>query len=281
MLKGYRCILLAFVGIALTAAGPPNQAAHTNQIQANHAEAKRPPYKPDPARHAESCYQNPDHEAADLCAQWSAADAARETAGLSYWGNWISLGAAVLSFVSILLVLFALRQGRDANGIAERTAAQELRPYVASKGVQWQILNPESPDGGLLFNLIWENAGSIPAFDLKMVAQSFVQDKATPPLQIDSEFYPTPLGPRSTINCQDLFVSASDIQRGYEQQAFIFLAATVEYTDGFSKKKRVAKCCYQIFTNRDPAKPHNWAATNWVRWLMVGPHNGFEGEERA
>jgi hypothetical protein len=136
MPRGYRCILVALVGIALAGASPPNQPNKNKQTANEKTETGAATYKPDPNRNAESCYKNPDHEAADLCAQWSAADAAKETANLAYWGNWISGAAAGLSFFSILLVLAALKQGREANRIAENTAKGELRAYLGIESHQ-------------------------------------------------------------------------------------------------------------------------------------------------
>jgi hypothetical protein len=132
MPRGYRCVLIALVGLALAGAGPPNQSAKPQQSQTNQAGSAPSAYKPDPNRNAETCYQNPDHEAADLCAQWSAADAAKETANLAYWGNWISGAAAALSFLSIILVLFALKQGREANVLTMKEAARNTRRAVDS-----------------------------------------------------------------------------------------------------------------------------------------------------
>jgi hypothetical protein len=165
MPRGYWCILVALVGIALAGASPPNYPDQANQTEGNQTGAETPPYKPYADRKSERCYESGNHESADLCAQWSAADAAKETAGLSYWGNWIAGFGAVLSFFSILLVLWALKQGRDANEIAKDTAKRELRAYVTTEDHDivgfWR-------GGPTTLRMKIYNRGQTPAYDLKV-----------------------------------------------------------------------------------------------------------------
>lgn len=133
MPRGYRCILVALVGIALAGAGSPDQPNQNSRAANSETNAVAMTYKPDANRYSESCYQNPDHDAADLCAQWAAADAAKETARLAYWGNGIAGFGGILSFASIILVLLALKQGRDANEIARRDSKRAEAEAIATR----------------------------------------------------------------------------------------------------------------------------------------------------
>jgi hypothetical protein len=140
MPRGYRCILVAFVGIVLAGASPPSQSDQNSGANANQTSAATATYQPYPDRYSERCYESGNHESADLCAQWRAAYAAEKTAGLSYWGNIISAVGALLSFASILLVLAALKQGREANQIARQESA---RAEVEADRARKHIINTE------------------------------------------------------------------------------------------------------------------------------------------
>lgn len=158
MPRSYWCVLITFVGVALAGASPPNQNANQANTGSNQTDANAATYQPYPKRNEEACYKASNHDAADLCAQWSAADAAKDTAGLTYWGNWIAGVGATLSFLSVILVLIALRQGRRANEIAQEGTYRDLRAYlsaeVISTGVASDILSGE---------VIIKNAGQTPA----------------------------------------------------------------------------------------------------------------------
>lgn len=77
------------------------------------------PYLPRPDKNDDRCYEADDHDSADLCAQWRAALAAEKAAETAEWGNYVGVASALLSFVSIVLVLIALGQTRKANRISE------------------------------------------------------------------------------------------------------------------------------------------------------------------
>ena len=132
MLGSYRGIFVAIAGLALAGAGPPSDQPKDGKT----AEQTAPPgtpspdYTPYPGYHPDPCYQDKDHEAADLCAQWRAALAAEKAARLSNWGNWIAGAGAVLSFASVVLVLMALGQGREANRLNMREAGRNSRRAV-------------------------------------------------------------------------------------------------------------------------------------------------------
>jgi hypothetical protein len=137
MPRGYRGIVIAIAGLILAGASPPakneKQTATANkQEPANSASAVNDIYKPYPDKYADSCYKADDHDSADLCAQWRAAIAAEKAAAATTWANWISTAGAILSFVSIVLVLIALGQTRKANRLTMKANARSTRQAVAS-----------------------------------------------------------------------------------------------------------------------------------------------------
>lgn len=69
-----------------------------------------------------------DHES-DLCAQWTAAEAATDSVGLTFWQNIIAGISVALSFLGVCLVVWSLSIARKANehaGKAVRTASEGL-----------------------------------------------------------------------------------------------------------------------------------------------------------
>lgn len=139
-----RAIILAALGLALlgaTKADPPKKAEINNQAAEQRQQAPPPPapaapdrresYRPHADYNQDDCYRNADHEAADLCAQWRAALAAEKAAEWARRGVFVAVGGAFLSFFSIILVLMALRQGRDANRLNMKEAARNSRRTVA------------------------------------------------------------------------------------------------------------------------------------------------------
>ena len=137
MPRGYRSIIAAAFGwLALAGASPPQQQSQ----HANSAANPNPPTPPDAPysayskRNSDACYEAQNHDSADLCAQWRAAIAAEKTAELAKWGNIIGAVGAVLSFLSVVLVLFALGQGRAANRLTMgENARNTLRALTGAK----------------------------------------------------------------------------------------------------------------------------------------------------
>lgn len=101
-------------------------------------------YLPYPDKYDERCYYAPNHDSADLCAQWRAVVATERAASAANSGNYIGSAGAVLSFISIVLVLIALGQTRNANRLSKkqfetaRDDAIESAVYMATALAQGQ-----------------------------------------------------------------------------------------------------------------------------------------------
>jgi hypothetical protein len=150
----YRGVIVALVGLILAGASPPTKqekqaATADKQEPAKAAAAISDEYKPQPDMYAESCYKADNHDSADFCAQWRSAIAAEKAADATIWGNSISTAGALLSFVSIVLVLIALGQTRKANRLTMKANARATRQAVASatetaKALEIAQINAES-----------------------------------------------------------------------------------------------------------------------------------------
>ena len=183
MLRSYRLFVVA-LGLALTGAAPPNEKP-IGQTAAQQVKPSAPPtpdYSPYPDKQAKGCYNAKNHDAADLCAQWRAAIAAEKSASIGFWGNWISAIGGLLSFASVVLVVFALKQTERSLGEAKEAntiAISALRPWLSIKEIKVRTFAYPAPipgeipaPGGARFQvnhqieITVENTGSKPALDV-------------------------------------------------------------------------------------------------------------------
>lgn len=107
------------------------------------------------------CVEGIDNRGSDLCAQWKAADAARDAATWAEWGVFTSIAAAVGVIVALLLTI-------DSNRIARNTAKQQLRAYVAVETANIRFkAHPVSEKRDCLLSINWKNVGQTPAHNLQ------------------------------------------------------------------------------------------------------------------
>lgn len=176
---GAASIVFALAGLALGGAAPPQEQAPSGKAaeQIQPAAPSTPDYSPYADQQADSCYYAQDHDAADLCAQWRAALAAEKAAELSRTGNLIGGAGVLFSFLSIVLVFFALRQtehslveARKANKLAHDASQRELRAYV---NVTQVAVSPFESGRVPVFALELTNTGNTPARDVRLISQPF------------------------------------------------------------------------------------------------------------
>jgi hypothetical protein len=141
MPRGYRYILVAFVGWLNLAAAPPQQgsgkpadAANQNVANALNNVAAALQRPDEPKGYQEPCEDGDDERSSDLCAQWKAADAARSSANASwvsfYVGTLIgllTLGAAAAAAWYAKEAANHTKSGSDEARRAADAAEQQLR----------------------------------------------------------------------------------------------------------------------------------------------------------
>ena len=138
---------------------------------------------------SDDCYRARNHEVADLCAQWRAAEAATESVNVANNSLVVASIGAILSLMSIVLVLRALGQGRISIALARETADEtkkatshqeaqlnlaravaraELQPYVHATRALVYLSEEEGrlPHAKVTF----ENSGRTPAISAEFYA---------------------------------------------------------------------------------------------------------------
>jgi hypothetical protein len=180
MSRGDWGIILALVGwLILTGTSPPHKESPKTNTEEQEQVAAAPVsnFAAYPNKYADRCYQAKNHDTADLCAQWRAAIAAEKAAESGWWGNLISGFGGLLSFISVVLVVMALRQteksrgqAREANHIAKLAHERAVRAYV---NVTKVMVTPFVPGQAPLFVVEFVNSGATPAMDLRLISQAF------------------------------------------------------------------------------------------------------------
>lgn len=164
MSRGYRCILIALVGWLSLAAQQP--AANTQESETSTNLSKAAPQVAAPpvqtVKPVESpklerpCESGNDDRESDLCAQWKAADAARDAADWTRWGAIIG----IIGTVGLLWTLFYTARGTRAAIDAVNTQVEANRPliYLFSASVcQHRDSRPDALK--LIINYRFENGG--------------------------------------------------------------------------------------------------------------------------
>lgn len=106
------------------------------------------------------CPDGRENHSSELCAQWKAVDAARDSANWARRAFWAGI-------VSLLLLLFTLWQTRRAIIETRRIGQEQTRAYVSVNAVEVEI--GEDPDFGLKAprpTLTFSNAGATPACNI-------------------------------------------------------------------------------------------------------------------
>ncbi len=165
------CLILAGFALLSHWAGQPNE--HGEKLYAsaqryNSTSATEKPFAAYPVEESNRCYSAPDHDSADLCAQWRAAIAAEKAADAAAFSNTLSIIGAVLSAVGLGALLVTIRQGRralrraaKANRIAQRIGEAQTRAYLTISNVEgFHSRN------GISIEITVQNSGQSPALEV-------------------------------------------------------------------------------------------------------------------
>lgn len=121
MLRGYRGIVAALIGLILVAASPGGQRSNPQQAKPRQdvsetlsriADALDEANKPQ--REAADCPEGGEDRQSDLCAQWKAADAARQAAAAADWTVTIGWVGVVLGAITMGAAIAAAKFAYDA-----------------------------------------------------------------------------------------------------------------------------------------------------------------------
>lgn len=155
MLRGYRGVFLALAGLILLGSSQPpkdsengKQSAASGDLQKAAADISAAIAKLQiPVEENPPCDKGQDNRSSDLCAQWKAADAARDAAEYA----WMTM---ILGFVGTVLLVLTFWETR-------KTSRAELRAYVSVEPAKL-VLNAQTGEAEVEIKV--SNQGQTPAF---------------------------------------------------------------------------------------------------------------------
>lgn len=169
-------IIFAFIAalILLGAAQPSRPPAQREQPEAAAANERSPleivirnppRERPDPG-----CERRQDNRQSDLCAQWKAADAARDAADVAFW-------ALLVGVAGTVFLLITLTETRKAG-------QREQRAYI-------KLDVPNVPDPSVLMNgivtVVVTNYGTTPALEARFEGTWFIGPKSIDETYLERE----------------------------------------------------------------------------------------------
>ena len=231
---------------------PKVEAAATAQTNAQSLQYRTP------------CHQPEGQGESDLCAQWRAANAAKDGAFWTKWGVWIGIIGSSLLLWQIILTRQAVEDTseateamRESNRITAHRNELELRPYLGLDGENATIeLDPSMDEVteehtflGFKIKIVVRNFGSTPA---KKVIWKYtiliIKDGVHVPFVDQFE---------ETIGCLDILPNDThtgitpyqledklvDIVRSGDTNVHLFFQMTYEGLDGAHHLLRFRLCC--------------------------------------
>ncbi|WP_188063205.1 hypothetical protein [Sphingobium sp. KCTC 72723] len=213
MSGSYRYIILAAFGWLILAASPEKQAADRNQADAQNASTEalrniataieQANERPEPDA---GCEAGKDNRQSDLCAQWKAADAAKDSADWTRRTFWLGCVGAVIGAATLIAAGFAAWYAKKAaietekgamaalNAVVETRKSNEIaekaiRPWVFVEVVDTNATKWMSEGWPFEFGFKLTNFGASPAIIDKILCQVVAYDIVPP---MPGHFYPNP-----------------------------------------------------------------------------------------
>lgn len=177
MPRGYRCILVAFVGwLSLANAQSPRAETKQTEAQSNQSDTVTtvalPPIQTiepvDASELNRPCDPPKDQRDSDLCAQWKAADAARDAADWTRWGVVLGVLGTLGLFWTLLYTRKAVLGGEASLEHARIVSRAQLRPWLIYESYWVGTFKDATIEGkkyeyGALLKLEMKNTGQTPA----------------------------------------------------------------------------------------------------------------------
>lgn len=278
-------LIVAALALGAAAPEPSNKNTSPNSNSAAKIEAAAPTPPPLKQQAVEStlyeqpCRNTPKDRQSDLCAQWEAADAARDAAWWAMFAAFVAIVGTVGLWAQIYLTRKAVEdtsEATEAMRAANEIAREDTRPILAFSGIGWEQFG-DTPEKQLA-HFLWRNAGKRPIRLLRLEIGRAQTPQGQQPdwnavlpafetLQRDSAgLIIMPDGTHQSIG---IMVMREHFQEG--QVSSVYLLARATYTNAISgehDREFSTLLGVQVFPVVQPVRPPNWPAQ--VEW-NVGP----------
>ena len=241
MLRGYRSIVVALVGLASIGAGEPTKRPEQSQKQLAQGELAKAAATVSaaisriqiPVEQNPRCERGKDNRDSDLCAQWKAADAARDAARFA-------LAGLLVGIVGTIMLVWTFVEQR-------RTSRAQLRAYMSIEPEK-MLGFPDKPSA----QICMRNAGSTPAHGVKFSLVGRVDDP-----DLDDAAIKVLMGRIVASDDNDLFMSAQQklfrhlpigqftpagAEACRQGRRWLYVVGRVDYTDVFERRRHTWFC---------------------------------------
>lgn len=268
MLRGNWRYIVAVAGLSLLGASNPPQPAGKGEKP--YPTAKHAPLDPAatakdrPADYEQPCDRQKRNRNSDLCAQWTAADAARDAADWTYLALWLTGASLVGLFVTLAFNYAAWKQARESKvdtncallaaeknagaamklaEVAETNSKKELRAYLDFNGIhleKWPDFDGIGVDEiGMRLGVKITNYGRTPAENVESVIQQKIRVNSTASLTNmfgEDRNVISSIAPSDDFNLRFCFRVSKDIYDALDKgQLWCRACAIVTYTDVFGE----------------------------------------------
>lgn len=290
MPRGYRGIVVTLVGWLALSGQAPNPAAQPdqNKTEANQAQAAQPvaanaqAVEPvQPSEYYRPCEQNGQDHNSDLCAQWKAADAARDAADWTKWGFWAGLAGVIGLLWTLYYTRGAVVASAAALEHARKVSRADLRPWLLHSGFEVvRFKNGRSPDGqiayGLLARMQLINTGKSPATNAKLFSDHRIlpfDGVEVPHFHPGGERGPSgTIGPGRPVSGADKVMGPAETDDIMAGRSCLWLYAKAEYqAPAHEGDDYVSEVCMRIIYNGEEVGPQG--STPRFTAEMAGPQN--------
>ena len=194
-----------------------------------------------------ACARNEDRRTSDLCAQWKAADAARDAADQAVIAtakadeaNTISRAVAIFSFVAMVGALGSAWYSRRTL-IAERAwmTVVDLQNLSDTENSEFPV-----PDEGIRFAPLWRNAGRSPALDFMEYSKVEIKSPAdeVPLFKHQVPEGMTVVGANCDSQGEAFWVTADQLDQLKDGTIVLYLYQWCQYKTIFGRKASTESC---------------------------------------
>lgn len=202
-----------------------------------------------PSLSLDKCYLAPDHDAADLCAQWRAALAAEKAASAAWWAVCWTIIGAILSGFGLGALLITLGQTERSIKQSNEAIRLENRAWMGSGNPEiLKLINPETKAVlGASVSFPFENVGSTPALKVAALLQVQSADAASNLSDTDlgghvvRDTDTSSLSPRGSVSAGPVMIPAAQCVRICEGKERLLFRAYVTYRDIFGTEVRISE----------------------------------------
>lgn len=180
MNKGYRYVIFATCGVALGVLSPPGNAARRDQSNTQSTASRdleriataleRPPERSAPDA---GCDQGKEDRKSDLCAQWKAADAARDSADWTRRTFWLAIAGTIIGGLTLGAAAYAAFYAKAAADAASEAVKHDVLVASLQLNAILHIESVEYDSGGVSLSprvsVSVRNVGALPAKSLVVV----------------------------------------------------------------------------------------------------------------